>query len=346
MSGFTIIVPVRDEAHCIRACLDSITNQTYDEPLEVLVVDGLSTDATREIVKEYSSKFPRIRLLDNPYMIVPTAMNIGVREAKGDCIIRIDGHCFVEKDYIERCIEYLDKKQDVDCVGGTLINICTSVIGKAISLAMSSPFGVGDAYFRYSQQEAYVDTVAFGAYRRRVFDDIGLFDEELVRNQDDEFNYRLRESGGKILLVPEIKAYYYTRSSFRKLWFQYYQYGYWKVRVMQKHPKQMRLRQFVPPLFVAALLASLLAIPCTPISLWTLMIVGGSYAIANISASIFIGLRKELKSLPLLPVAFATLHLSYGIGFLAGLVKFANRWRDDTTTSSHFKSPIQRLEQL
>lgn len=326
MSGFTIIVPVRDEAHCIHACLDSITNQTYVGPLEVLVVDGLSGDGTREIVQEYSSRYCRIRLLDNPRKIAPTAMNIGVREAKGDYLIRVDGHCVIERDYVDQCREYLDARKEVDCVGGTLVSIGSNPTGNAISVAMSSPFGVGNAYFRYLRREAYVDTVAFGAYRRRVFDNIGLFDEELVRNQDDEFNYRLREFGGKILLVPKIRAHYYTRSSFRKLWRQYFEYGYWKVRVMQKHPKQMRLRQFVPPVFVVALLASLIAIPFTSIGLWLLGIVGGSYAIANISASILIGYKKDRKSLPVLPLAFATLHLSYGTGFLIGLVRFWNRW--------------------
>lgn len=331
MSLVSIIVPIRNEASFVSPCLDAITKQTYRDILEVLIVDGMSNDGTTEIVREFIPRMPQARLLNSPGRIAPNAMNIGVLQSTGEIIIRIDGHCIIEPDYVEKCVEYLTKRHDVECVGGPIASVSEGSVGRAIANAMSSPFGVGDAYFRYLHREAYVDTVAFGAYRRPVFDNIGLFDEELIRNQDDEFNYRLREFGGKILLVPEIRAQYSTRSSFRELWRQYHAYGYWKVRVMQKHPKQMQLRQFVPPLFVAALVASSMAIPFTSIGLWSLGIVGGSYAIANIAASIFVGFRKGWKSLPLLPLAFATLHLSYGTGFLIGLVRFWDRWGDRHT---------------
>lgn len=167
-----------------------------------------------------------------------------------------------------------------------------------------------------------------GAWRREVFDRIGFFDQELVRNQDDEFNYRLLDSGGRILLSPRIHSKYVPRDSWRSLWRQYFQYGYWKVRVMQKHPRQMRPRHFIPGAFVAALLGAILAAPFSPWGRAALALVGGSYLLANLTASFLAARRAGWRHLPLLPLAFATLHLSYGLGFLAGLVRFAGRWRE------------------
>jgi succinoglycan biosynthesis protein ExoA len=325
----SVVMPVRNENSLLVHSLGSVLSQDYpQERMEVIVVDGLSLDGTRETVRSLQSANPNLTLLSNERKIVSSGLNLAIRSAKGEAIIRIDGHCIIPKTYVRRCVELLTDRGDVECIGGSLRSVGRGAQGDAISLAMSTPFGVGDAYFRYSNREAFVDTVAFGAYRRRVFDNIGLFDEELVRNQDDEFNYRLRESGGKILLVPEIRAEYFTRSSFPRLWRQYFEYGYWKVRVMQKHPTQMQPRQFAPPTFVAALLFSLASIPFTSLGVWLLGLIGGSYAIANLFASVLKAHKNNWKSLLLLPVAFATLHLSYGAGFLVGLAKFWNRWGD------------------
>jgi GT2 family glycosyltransferase len=208
--------------------------------------------------------------------------------------------------------------------------IGSNPFGKAVAVATSSPFGIGGGRFHYLDKEEWVDTVYMGAWPRRVFEAIGLFDEELVRDQDDEFNYRLRENGGKILLCPNIKSAYTVRSTPLALWKQYYQYGLWKVRVLQKHPRQMSLRQFVPPLFVASLIVSLLIslfIPF-PTSLIPLSVILGLYLLANLAASVITATRRGWKYLPLLPPIYAILHFSYGIGFLAGLLKFVNRWDD------------------
>jgi hypothetical protein len=159
-----------------------------------------------------------------------------------------------------------------------------------------------------------------------VFDRVGLFDEEQVRNQDDEFNYRLLSRGGKILLSPKIKSKYYNRSTLRSLWRQYFQYGYWKVRVMQKHPRQMRPRQFAPALFVAALLIAVLLFAVSSLGSYLTLLVLGTYALANLAASVLTIRGNDWKLFPLLPIAFATLHLAYGSGFLIGLVKFWRRW--------------------
>ena len=199
---------------------------------------------------------------------------------------------------------------------------------RAIALATSTPFGIGGGRFHYSDREEWVDTVYMGAWPRRVFEKIGLFDEELVRDQDDEFNYRLRAAGGKILLSPKIRSEYTVRSTPQALWRQYYQYGFWKVRVLQKHPRQMSLRQFVPPTLVFALLVSLMLTFISPWGIWLSVLTAGSYLAANLSVSLITSAKKGWKYIPLLPVIFAILHFSYGLGFLVGLVKFANRWGD------------------
>lgn len=321
----SVVIPMRNEEAYIAKCLRSIIEQDYPkDSMEVLVVDGLSDDCSREIVGELRAEYPFIRLLDNPHRIVPTAMNIGIKEAGGEIIIRVDGHCRLAPDYISQCVSYL-KETGVACVGGVIESIGQTPMARAISLAMSSPFGVGDAYFRHAQQqkERYVDTLAFGAYKREVFNRIGLFDEELVRNQDYDLNYRLRKAGGRILLTPAIKSHYYTRSSLRKLWSQYFQYGFWKVQMLRKHPHSIRVRQLVAPSFVLVLLLSgaLSAVNSFAARVFALVVV--SYLSLSLVFSCFIAARKGWRYLPILPVIFACLHLSWGLGFLYGSARLA-----------------------
>ena len=314
---------MRNEEAYIASCLRSIIDQDYPkDSLEVLVVDGLSDDRSREIVEELRWEYPFIRLLNNPHRIVPTAMNIGIQEAGGEVIIRVDGHCRLAPDHISQCVRYLEET-GVACVGGAIESIGQTPMARAISLAMSSPFGIGDAYFRHGQQqkERYVDTLAFGAYRREVFNRIGLFDEGLVRNQDYELNYRLRQAGGKILLTPVIKSYYYTRSSLRKLWSQYFQYGFWKVQMLRKHPRSVRLRQLVPPLFVLVLLLSAALSTISSLAAWVFGLAVASYLSLSLVFSLFIAARKGWRYFPILPVIFACLHLSWGLGFQYSLVR-------------------------
>ena len=317
----SVIVPMRNEEAYIAKCLRSIIEQDYPkDSMEILVVDGLSDDRSREIVEEFRQEYPFIRLLDNPQRIVPTAMNIGIKEAGGEVIIRVDGHCRLAPDYISQCVRYLEET-GVACVGGAIESIGQTPIARAISLAMSSPFGVGDAYFRYSKKERYVDTLAFGAYRREVFDTIGLFDEKLVRNQDYDLNYRLRKAGGKILLTPAIKSHYYTRSSLRNLWSQYFHYGFWKVQMLRKHSRSVRVRQLVPPLFVLALLLSGALSVISSLAAWVFALVVASYLSLSLAFSLSIAARKGWRYLPILPVIFACLHLSWGLGFLYSLAQ-------------------------
>ncbi len=344
--NITIISPVRNERAYIERVLLAIALQDYPaESMEVLIADGMSTDDTRKMIRGFSDQHPKLKIsvLDNPAEIVPTAMNIALRHAKGEIIIRVDGHTEIAPDYVRQCVETLQRTH-ADNVGGKMNAIGSNPFGYAVALATSTPFGIGGGRFHYSNEEAWVDTVYMGAWPRQVFEKIGLFDEELIRDQDDEFNYRLREQGGRILLSPAIHSQYTVRSTPRALWRQYFQYGYWKVRLLQKHPRQMSLRQFVPPLFVASLLVSILysllsslfsfSHPfCTLCPLWLKLssfsfFITLLYLLANLLASIFTASKHGWRSLPLLPMIFAILHLAYGLGFLVGLVRFANRWGD------------------
>lgn len=326
----TLVLAVRNEAKFIAATLGSIVLQTYPvEKMEILIADGMSGDATREIIDQFANKYSRwsIATIENPNKIVPTGINIAIREAKGDIIIRVDGHTTIAHDYVRQCVDAL-RKSGADNVGGRMDGVGTTAYGKAVALATSTLFGVGGGSFHSSRKREFVDTVYLGAWPITVFESIGLFDEELVRNQDDEFNYRLRAGGGKILLVPEIKSLYTVRSSPKPLWRQYYLYGYWKVRVLQKHPRQMSLRQFVPPGFVFGLLSSFLVMYILHNNfLFILLSIG--YLISNITASLFLaGSKRDWQLLPYFPGIFSIIHLSYGLGFLIGLIDFWDRWGD------------------
>lgn len=322
----SVIMPVRNEASYIERSLGAILAQDYPaDRLEILVIDGMSDDGTREFVREKQAGHPCLRLIDNPQGIVPPALNIGIRQARGEIVVRVDGHCEIAADYVRRCVEHL-LAGDADAVGGPIETVGESEEAQSIALAMSSWFGVGGSAFRTVKDRAMlVETVAFPAYTRQTLERIGPFDEELVRNQDDEYNYRLLKNGGRILLSPDIHSRYYSRSSLRSLWRQYYQYGYWKVRVMQKHPRQMRWRQFVPPAFVVALFGSaFLGLVFRPFRL-VLALVIVLYALADLAASLSLGRVHGMGHTRRLMLIHPILHLSYGLGFLSGLARFAGR---------------------
>lgn len=327
----TLVLPVRNETAYIERGLRAILAQDYPtDCMEILIADGMSTDNTRAIIQSFAARHPQlqIHLLDNPGKIVPTGMNLALRQANGEIIIRVDGHCIIARDYVRRCVEHIQWDR-VNGVGGPMDSVGETQMARAIATGMSSPFGVGNSAFRTTSGKSMLaDTVPFPAYTRKIIERVGLYDEELVRNQDDEYNYRIREFGGKILLAEDVRSTYFSRASLKGLWKQYYQYGYWKVRVLQKHPRQMSLRQFVPPAFVFALLVSLIATFAASWGIWLLTLVAGAYLVANLSASVITSAKKGWKHLALLPLIFAILHLSYGLGFLVGLVKFTNRWGD------------------
>ncbi len=320
----SVLIPIRNEGLFIKRCIQAVLGQDYpSDKVEILIADGMSDDGTSELLQDWAGQAANRYVFQNPGKVVPTGLNILIPKAKGEVIIRVDGHCVIAPDYVSNCVRHLLQNR-VDGVGGPMRSIGEDLISQVTALAMSSKFGVGNSSFRTETgQTKLADTVPFPAYTRAIIEKVGLYDEELVRNQDDEYNYRIREAGGKILLAEDVRSEYYSRGSLKKLWKQYFQYGFWKVRVLQKHPRQMSLRQFVPLTFVLALILTLLS--------WgwlALLILLAAYLVANLAVSIITVSGQGLKKLLLLPLAFVIIHLSYGLGFLVGLFKFWNRWHD------------------
>ena len=323
----TIIMPIRNEAAFIARSLGAVLAQNYPaDKMEIIVIDGMSRDGTRNIVRHLQTNQPNLHLLDNSDQTVAPGLNIAVGMARGEIIVRVDGHCVIALDYVRRCVYYLSN-EGVDAVGGPIETVGQTLVAQTIALAMSSSFGVGGSAFRtVANRTMLADTVAFPAYTRRILEQAGPFDEELVRNQDDEYNCRLRKLGAKILLAADIRSKYCSRISFRSLWRQYFQYGYWKVRVLQKHPQQMQPRQFAPLALVSALLVSTLLALVHPWGWWSVTLVLAAYTVSNLATSLWLARREGWAHLLRLPLVFAILHLSYGLGFLVGLFKFWNRW--------------------
>lgn len=315
-------MPVLNEAAFIRRSLAAALAQDYPpDRLEILVVDGGSTDDTPQIVREIIAQtgHPQVRLLHNPRRIQAAALNIGIQAARGDIIVRVDGHTVIAPDYVRTCVAYLAEGR-ADNAGGLMRPVGITYVGQAVALATSSPFGIGGSKFHYSEKEQYVDTVYLGAYWRHTFDRIGLYDETFRINEDYELNYRLRQAGGRILLSPNIISHYTPRSSLTALWRQYFQYGRWKVRTLQKHPASLRWRQTVPPLFVAGLVGSLLAGLAWPPAWWLFGGVAGAYLLANLVASTISARRGGWRYLPVLPLVFAIIHIGWGLGFWWGII--------------------------
>ncbi len=321
----SVILPTRNEGREIAACLDSIVANDYPKDLiEVLVADGMSEDGTRAIVQEFVDHYSFIRLLDNPKKIASTALNIGIKNARGSIIMRMDAHNAYPPNYISGLITWLERS-GADNVGGLCITRPgnDTPLARAIAIGLSHPFGVGNSYFRIGVSEPrWVDTVPFGCYRREIFDRIGMFDEDLVRNQDDEFNLRLIKRGGRILLVPNIISYYHARGSLAKLWRLYYQYGYFKPLVVRKVGGVLTVRQVIPATFILGLLVAGMLAPWYSSVSTALGVVVLSYVATVVGCSAFVMFKRRLRAALLLPIVFPVLHVSYGLGFLKGMLNF------------------------
>ncbi len=312
-------MPVLNEAGFIERSLGAVLAQAYPpQLLEVLVVDGGSTDATCAIVQTLMAQHANLRLLPNLRRIQAAAMNIGIAAARGEIIVRVDGHTIIAPDYVSQCVRLLVAGR-ADNVGGMMRACGQTYVGQAVALATTSPFGIGGSKFHYTDREQEVDTVYLGAYRRETLLRLGLYDENFQINEDYELNYRLRQAGGKILLSPTVQSTYTPRSSLGAVGRQYFKYGGWKVRTLQKHPASLQWRQAVAPLFVAVLLAGLLAGWCWRPMRWLLGVVGGSYSLAALLASVVASRRGGWRYFPVLPAVFAAIHMAWGLGFWYGL---------------------------
>lgn len=318
----SIVIPCRNEERYIGRCLQSIVDCDYPKTqLQVWVCDGRSDDGTRAVVAAFTANHPWIGLLDNEKRTTPIALNLGIRNSPdADAVIILGAHAEIYSDFVSKNAELLQRDPDAGCVGGLIENVNEDAVSEAIGAAMSSPFGVGNAHFRTGGAEGYVDTVAFGAYRKEVFEKIGLFAEELTRNQDDEFNYRVTKAGFRIRLWTAIRSKYYVRASFEKLLRQYYQYGYWKVYVNKKHGTVTSVRQLVPLAFVLYLFSG----PLWWLLSWKLGLAWvGGLLLYKLLAFVF-AFRKSTSPIAVIRIvsAFFLLHLGYGFGYLRGLVDF------------------------
>lgn len=315
----SIILPVRDEADFIRRCLESIQAQDYPaDRLEILVVDGRSQDATPAIVAEFAAADPRIRRLENPARIVSAGLNRGIQAARGAILVRVDGHTVLAPDYVRQCLAALEAT-GADNVGGALNPVGITPMGRAIAAASRTPFAVPGA-FHVGHRPQRTDTVYLGAWRREVFERVGLFNAALQVNQDFEHNYRIRAAGGTVYFTPAIQSSYYGRQSLGMLAGQYWHYGRGKVRTLRLHPRSLRPRQVAAPLFVAALAGGLalgLLLP-TLLALWGLLVV-----VYTALALAFAWRAGRRGGVPVWRVAlvYPTIHLSWGAGFWAGVLR-------------------------
>lgn len=315
----SVVVPCRNELPYIGACLQSIVDADRSNmALTVLVCDGMSDDGTREVIGRFAREHAFIRLVENELRTTPIAMNLGLRAQPFEIGQILGAHATVAPDHFQRAVSALRGDRRAGCAGGAIRNIHTSDSARRIGLAMGHPFGVGSAHFRTGTRSGYVDTVAFGAYRAEVFEAVGWFDEDLDRNQDDEFNHRMTKAGFKILLDPTIRSNYVVRGSFDRLWRQYEQYGMWKVFVNRKHRAVTTLRQVVPAAWVAFLVVGCITALFFPVARWIFL--------AGASAYFFLALRSAFQTgaardVPGVLRAFFTLHLAYGVGYWMGIVR-------------------------
>jgi succinoglycan biosynthesis protein ExoA len=320
----TVIMPVRNEAGFIDRSLGAVLAQDYaHHKMEVVIADGMSSDDTREVIARLTrDQDISVSVLDNPDRIVPTGMNVAIQRANGEVIIRVDGHAVLQPNYITLCVESL-MATGLDCVGGVVESRGIGYIGEAIAVVMSSAFGVGASGFRTLSNTAspmLTDTVPFGAFRRDVFERIGLFNEKMVRHQDYEFNYRLRRHGGRIMLLPTARAIYFVRSTLSGVLKQYWQYGLWKGSFIRAYPDSLKLRHLAPPLFVLVLVCSGILEMFSWVGGAVLASSLGAYVMFIIAALVSLRKRGKIKYLPILPIIFACIHLSWGLGVWIGLL--------------------------
>ena len=324
MPKVSIIVPCYNEQSTIRLLLNAIFQQRFAlDEMEVIIADGMSTDDTRQEITSFQEEHPdlMIRIVDNPQRIIPAALNRALEAATGEFIVRLDAHSMPDEMYVAQSVADLEAGLG-DNVGGVW-HIHPGAVGwvaESIAVAAAHPLGVGGALYRYTTTAAEVDTVPFGAFRRSLLGEVGLFDETLLTNEDYEFNTRIRLNGGKIWLNPQIHSVYFARETFGKLGTQYFRYGFWKWRMLKRYPGTLRWRQALPPVFVASLVVLMIAALFWPLAgillglellaYFTILVLGtGSLAMR----------RKKLYLLAGVPLAIAVMHVCWGSGFLISI---------------------------
>ena len=322
----SVVIPCYNEEKTIVALLEAICRQTIPlTDMEVIIADGFSTDNTRKHIEEFTSTHPELRVLvvDNEKKVIPAGLNLAIRAARGEIIVRMDAHALPALDYIERSVNAL-KDGLGDNIGGVIdIHPGTdSWIARSIAVATAHPLGVGDARYRWAKTAGESDTVAFGCYYKSTVERVGYYNESLFINEDYEFNARLRGLGLKIWVDPAIRAVYYSRPSLRSLARQYFSYGFWKVRMLRLFPKTLRWRQALPPLFVLWLLMLLLLSVFWVPALWILFTTFVLYCLILVVGSMKAGSQQKNGRLLLgIPIAIMTMHISWGMGFWTSLFR-------------------------
>ncbi len=324
----SVLVPCRNEAAYLDRFLDEVlAQQAVPGGFEVLVAEGRSDDGTRALLERRAAADPRIVVVDNPAGVVSPGLNAALRRARGEIVARMDVHTRYADDYLCRCLEVLEAS-GADNVGGPARTQAEGYLARAIAIAYASPFAVGGARFHDADFAGEVDTVPYGCWRRQTLVALGGFDEELVRNQDDELNLRLRRRGGRIVQSPAIRSWYQPRRSLAALFRQYFQYGYWKVLVIRKHGQPASWRHLVPGAAVAAGLALVLASPFSATARVALAAASSAWLLlAMLASGVACRRAGDWTALPVLPPVFATYHAAYGLGFLRGLRDFGRRSR-------------------
>jgi len=319
LPSISILIPTLNEEHFIDGCISSLINGNYPKELiEILVIDGGSTDQTIQRVEQLSNIGNPIKLIHNTKKIVPAALNLGLSIAKNDFIIWVGAHAIYHDNYLTNSVQTLI---DEDCasVGGVISPIAKTTTGKAIAIATSSKFGIGNAKYRYTKSKQSVDTVFGGCWKKQDVIKVGGFNESWVRNQDYEFNFRLRSQIGKIILNPDIKCKYYCRERISLLAVQYFNYGFWRFQTFKQHPSTFTLRQAAPILLLFGLLISLIFLIN---GLCIGLLIPFIYITANLLSSTYLSIKKNHPLLIiLLPIIFATLHLTWASGFTKGAIQ-------------------------
>jgi succinoglycan biosynthesis protein ExoA len=322
----SVIVPCYNEDKTITFLLDAILGQTFPiTDLEVIIADGLSTDLTRMKIQDFSSahKNMRIKVIDNPKRTIPAAINLAVKNAIGQFIVRLDAHSIPGPTYIELCINAL-RAGVADCVGGVwdIVPGNDGWIARSIAAAASNPIAVGDARYRFTKKAAFVDTVPFGAFSRKLFIKVGGFNEDLLTNEDYEFFARIRKNNGKIWLDPAIRCTYFARKDLLELIQQYWRYGFWKFRMLKNYPETLKWRQALPPLFVITVIVLILLSFFSKIFLWLLMGIIFLYLMIIVGSSIGTAFKKNDVSMVVgMPLSTICMQVSWGSGFLYSMIK-------------------------
>lgn len=323
MKQLVCVIPCRNEKNYIEECIRAIFSCDLPGNFEIntVVVDGMSNDGTREVVKQLQKEFNQLFLLDNLQQLTPFAFNLGIKAFPNSDFVQIVGaRHILSKNYLEQSIAILEQDENVWCVGGKIVNEYINETSAFISKAMSTSFGMGLGNFRTLDKSGFTDTVTSPMYPKWVFDSIGYFDEELVRNQDDDFNFRITKAGGKIYYCNDINLKYYVRGDILQLRKQFFQYGYWKVFVNLKHKTVTTARQLVPPLFVLFILLSTVAgffinsIFKVATFVYLLYFILSVYSV--------IKLIKQAKEVFVIPFIYPIIHISYGLGYLIGIFHF------------------------